>query len=174
MTYTYLLEYFTYHKYKNPAFFAILSYWSYHFCNEIVENWGRARVSVDAVSDLYIFDLAGMFLFMPKKVRHFFSRKLNLADWSMQPVFSTQEDLLENNGQYFSLKWKLPFNRNKHWHLFYYWGLNFVAGLSYKFNHGYAISFGGGIRTKNVVVQDKSAHKTSIWHRSYSHNHSQG
>jgi hypothetical protein len=164
VTFTYLREYFIVQGYDNPDFFAFMAYWAYHFANEIVENNYRKGYSTDAVADIYIFDLAGMLLFLPEKTRRFFSKTLNLADWSMQPIFISPEYRLHNNGQYFSLKWRLPFRENREWHFFYYWGLNFVLGLSYKFEKGYAFSFGAGVRSKSIKMQDfKTGKATSTY-----------
>ncbi|HOO72398.1 MAG TPA: hypothetical protein PK926_11610 [Spirochaetota bacterium] len=118
VTYTYLCDYFSLQGYSDPTVFAFLAYMTYHFTNEIVENNYRTGYSTDAVADIYIFDLAGVLLFTSEKVRRFFAKKMNLADWSMQPVFIGDKWHLENNGQYFSLKWLLPFNENRNWHFF--------------------------------------------------------
>lgn len=161
-TFAYLHDYFSYRGFENPAFYAVVTYYAYHLTNEVIENNYFRNYSTDAVADIYIFDLAGIFLFLSPKVRRFFSVTMNMADWSMQPMFIGQDYYLENNGQYFSLKWLIPIKTNKHWHIFYYWGLNFVLGLSYKFNNGYALSFGAGIRSKRIRVQDLFTNKSTI------------
>ena len=164
VTFTYLHDYFAYHGYENPDFFAALAYWAFHFTNEVVENNYRKGYTCDAVADIYIFDIAGMLMGLSPKARRFFSKKLNMADWSMQPMFIGDDLRLENAGQYYSIKWLLPFSENRNWHLFYYWGLNFVLGLSYKFDRGYALSFGAGIRSKGIKLQDfKTGKSTMVW-----------
>ena len=162
VTYSYLTDYFTLHEYSFPRVWAGITYMSYHLMNEIIENDDYQGYSVDAVSDIYIFDIGGMILFSSPAVRRFFKTTVIMSDWSMQPAIVFPEGYLENNGQYFSMKWRFPFRKNRSWHFFYYYGLNFVVGLSYLHGNGYSLSVGGGVRTKSITVEDTSTNKQSI------------
>ncbi len=145
-----LHEYFQYYEIPAPWLWGTLTYWSYHFLNETVENERYQGRTVDPIADLYIFVVLGQVLFSFNSVRRFFGGTLHMSDWSLQPTFVYPDGYLENSGQYFSLKWLLPFPSNETVHFFAYYGLNVILGFSYKFSGGYNLSLGAGARTKKV------------------------
>jgi hypothetical protein len=142
-------EWFEQHGYRHPALGAGVTIAAYHVLNEIVEAGERNGPSTDAIADLLIFDPAGAWLFSHEGVAGFFSRRLNLRDWSAQPAFDPTSGSLENNGQNFSIKLKLPVV--DHWSLFYYFGNHGEAGLSYRFANGSALSGGIGMSASDVI-----------------------
>jgi hypothetical protein len=71
-----------------------------------------------------------------------------MADWSLQPSIHPVRGTLYNNGQYFSVKWKPPFFDKVH--LFYYFGMNGLSGLSYPVSDTTSVSFGIGMRSKTI------------------------
>jgi hypothetical protein len=74
--------------------------------------------------------------------------------WSYQLSFDPWRGTIENNGQNFSMKWRLPWSQK--WHLFYNYGNHGEVGISYKFDQERAVSFGAGFVAKNLVgVADK-------------------
>lgn len=160
MTYTAIREWYTVHNFPVPTAFSLTTMAAYHLLNEFVENAGYVGDNVDPIADIYVFDVGGVILFSFDGVNRFFSEDLNLADWSLQPSFTLSSVSLQNNGQYFSIKWKSPFSDR--WHLFYYFGMNGLTGLSYKFPDHSAISFGAGLRAKNLVSVDSVIHKETI------------
>ena len=102
------------------------------------ENGYSTGDNVDPIADIYVFDIGRIILFSFDNVNRFFSRTLNLADWSLQPSISVFNGTLRNNGQYFSIKWKFP--SSAHWHLFYYFRLDGVLGTSHKWGDGAVLS----------------------------------
>lgn len=153
-------EWYEYHNYPAPGILSALTMVVYHLVNETIENGNYKGEDVDPIADIYIFDLGGVLLFTSKNVRKFFSETMNLADWSLQPSFSLRNGELHNNGQFFSMKWKLPFS--EHWHLFYYFGTNGVGGLSYKWKDGYAFSFGAGLAASDLCMVDSKKNKKTL------------
>lgn len=160
MTYTATKEWYEEKNFPLPVMFSVLTMSSYHLLNEIVENGNYIGDNVDPVADIYFFDLGGIILFSFDGVNKFFSRELNLSDWSLQPSFVIHDKTLHNNGQYFSIKWKFPFANS--WHLFYYFGMNGLTGLSYKFEDGSAVSFGAGLRAKEFEVLEQNTNRKTI------------
>ena len=159
MSYTIMKEWYDMHGFPAPAIFSMTTLATSHLLNEFVENGSYQGDNVDPIADIYIFDLGGIVLFSFDSVNEFFSNELNLADWSLQPSFSFRPAQLHNNGQYFSLKWKFPFSER--WHLFYECGMNGLLGLSYKYETGEAISFGGGMRSKHLTLIDPQSNQKS-------------
>jgi len=149
MTYVAMKEWYELHGFPSPKAFSIATMFLYHSLNEVRENDGYDGINVDPIADIYFFDLGGIILFSFDGVNKFFKEELNLADWSLQPSFSTDGNL-HNNGQYFSIKWKTPLAEKIS--LFYYFGMNGLMGASYKLNNEDAISAGAGLRGKKLEV----------------------
>ena len=149
MTYVAMSEWYELHGFPAPKAFSIGTMFIYHSLNEIRENDGYDGINVDPIADIYFFDLGGIILFSFDGVKKFFKDELNLADWSLQPSFST-DGTLENNGQYFSIKWKTPLSEEVSF--FYYFGMNGLTGASYKMNDEESISVGFGLRARNLEV----------------------
>jgi hypothetical protein len=133
---------------------------TYHIVNEAVENEAFQGNNVDPIADIYIFDIGGIVLFSFDGVKKFFAEEMNLSDWSLQPGYTYRNSELHNVGQYFSIKWKLPFSEK--WHLFYYFGTNGMGGLSYKYDNGAALSFGLGFSASNLIIVDEITNKKSL------------
>jgi hypothetical protein len=78
----------------------------------------------------------------------------------MQPGFSLVDGTLQNNGQYFSLKWQLPFSESLHF--FYYFGMRGLFGLSEDLGDGNAISVGAGPRAVQLKTLDPATNLKSV------------
>ena len=157
MTFISMKEWYEFHNYPSPVLMSLSTMIVYHLLNEIVENDSYVGNNVDPIADIYFFDTGGIILFSLKSVRKFFSEKLNLSDWSLQPSFLVNDFSLQNNGQYFSIKWKLPFSNT--FHIFYYFGMNGLIGVSYKFTGDRFLSFGAGLRNKELIVVNQNTNK---------------
>jgi hypothetical protein len=160
MSYTALREWYRAHDFPGVVGFSIATKIVETFLNEAVENGRYAGDNVDPIADLLIFDPAGVILFSFDSINRFFSEDLNLADWSLQPSFTLSPAALHNNGQNFSIKWRIPFSER--WHLFYYFGMNGLLGLSHKANDGLAISVGAGLRAKRLVLLDQATNHQTL------------
>ncbi|MGA9292711.1 MAG: hypothetical protein WBV81_08955 [Ignavibacteriaceae bacterium] len=157
MTFISMKEWYEFHNYPSPVLMSLSTMVAYHLLNEIVENDSYMGNNVDPIADIYFFDTGGIILFSFKSVRKFFSEVLNLSDWSLQASFLINDFSLQNNGQYFSIKWKLPFSST--FHVFYYFGMNGLLGVSYKFIGDRFISFGAGLRNKELIVVNQNTDK---------------
>jgi hypothetical protein len=147
-----MTEWFANHRYSHPRFFSLATITIYHMLNEVVENGDFRGYTVDPIADLYIFDPLSVVLFSNDRVARFFSQSLNYADWSYQLSFDPWRGTIQNNGQNFSMKWRLPWSQK--WHLFYNYGNHGEAGFSYKLDQEKAVSFGAGLVAKNLVGVD--------------------
>jgi len=152
MTYVMMREWYEDHGFASPGVWSVVTMATYHMLNEAIENTDYEGNNVDPIADIYLFDIAGIILFSNDDVARFFSEKLNLADWSLQPALALNNWTLQNNGQYFSLKWKFPFSDS--YHLFYYFGLRGLFGVSKKFASGEALSIGAGVRAVSLKLLD--------------------
>ena len=155
MTFASLEEWYDYHNFPQPYLFSAVTTMFYHYWNEVVEMEDYQGWTVDPIADLYIFDIASIVLFSFDDVKKFFREELNLADWSLQPSITIPSWELQNNGQYFSVRWYLPFYNKLA--LFGYYGLNGLGGVSYKTSDDESISLGLGTRGASRYIIDTNA-----------------
>ncbi len=159
MLYTAMKEWYRMHNYPVPWLLSSVTLMAHHILNEMLESGPNEVWSVDEVSDIYVFDLGGIVLFSFDSINEFFSKTLNLSDWSLQATILFPYGRV-NAGQYFSMKWKLPFSDT--YSLFYRYGMGGVAGLSKKLESGDNLSVGVGFRSKHLVNLPGSARWRTI------------
>jgi len=163
MLYVAMKEWYEQHNFAVPWLFSSVTLMTQHLFNEIYETGDYEGWSVDEVSDIYIFDLGGIILFSFDSVSEFFSKELNLSDWSLQSTVTLPNGRV-NAGQYFSIKWKFPFSND--YSLFYRYGMGAILGLSKKMNDEENFSAGIGFKTKHLVDVGKNRQRTieTSWH----------
>lgn len=148
MLYTAMKEWYEENNFPEPWLFSSVTMMSQHLLNEVMETGPFEGWSVDEISDIYIFDIGGIVLFSFDCINEFFHDELNLADWSSQATISLPNGRV-NAGQFFSIKWKLPFWED---HSFFYrYGMGALFGLSKKVNSEDSFSAGVGFKTKHLV-----------------------
>jgi len=151
-TYRALYEWFRWHDYSHPKIWALASWLTYHFLNEVVENNRYEGTNVDPIADMYIFNTFGLLLFSSERIVRFFGNTLHMRDWSFMPCYAPWSNTLENIGQSFAAKIQLPYLTS--WRLFLHWGVHGMGGLSYQFNENSSFSVGGGLVAKELVEVD--------------------
>ncbi|HLP17715.1 MAG TPA: hypothetical protein VK470_15740 [Bacteroidota bacterium] len=149
-----LLEWYYAHDVPLPSLFTGLTVAAYHFVNEAVENDKYVGPNVDPIADVYLFDVGGVILFTSDAVCEFFSRTLNLADWSGQPAYNPVYNTIENQGHNFVMKYRLPFVDKTS--LFYYFGDSGLLGLSFHRDNHECVSVGGGFVAKALRNVDST------------------
>jgi hypothetical protein len=148
-----ITEWYEAHGYPLPGILGVLTTMSYHYINEIVENGDAVFYSnTDPIADLLIFDPLGIILFSFDDVSEFFSEKLSLNDWSMQPAVAFYPFSIRNVGQNFVMKY--PLTSSGKTSLLYHFGAFGMLGLSFKTHDEEAISFGVGVSSKRVYTVD--------------------
>jgi hypothetical protein len=148
-TFRMFTEWYRWHNFSHPNFWAFGSWISYHFLNEVVENNKYSGPNVDPISDFYIFNTLGILLFSSDKMANFFGNTLNLRDWSFMPSFDPRTNTIENIGQNFVIKYPLKFW--KPWSLIYHFGVHGTWGLSYKKRNGNSLSLTGGLIADDLI-----------------------
>jgi hypothetical protein len=142
MQYAKITEWYEAHGYSSPVLYGIGTSLAYQLLNEVIQNSGTTSVNVDCVADVYLFNMAGFALFSFDEVKRFFSETLQLNDWSLQPLYILRNHHLENAGQQFIMRYTLPFAER--YAPFICWGVNSVAGVSYRYDGDFRISVGAG------------------------------
>lgn len=165
-TYRAFLDWYRWYGFPQSTLWALSSWFAYHFLNEVVENNYYVGPNVDSISDMYIFNTAGLLLFSFNHVNRFFANTLHMRDWSFMPGIDPVQKTIENIGQNFMIKIKLPFWDS--WSYFNHWGTHGMFGLSYQRPNMTSISFAGGLVAKNLVnIENNSGVReqttTLIW-----------
>lgn len=146
-------EWYACHGYPMPRAWSVATMAAQHVLNEVVESGPNPALSVDNVADLYIFDPLGIILFTSDGVCRFFSEKLHMAEWPLQPSYDLATGALENMGQYYILK--IPVTRDGRWAGFARGGLHEMAGVSRNFAGNRCISVAAGAGVENIIVADR-------------------
>jgi hypothetical protein len=160
MSYRAMYEWYGLHRYPVPRVMAISTMAACHILNEIVENGSYQGDNVDPIADIYFFDIGGIILFSFDNINRFFSEKVVIADWSLMPSLALHDMTIQNNGQNFSFKWKLPFAPK--WSLFHYYGLQGLTGLSHRVRGDDAISVGLGLRSRTQEMVDQGTRRLTV------------
>ena len=113
----------------------------------------------DHLADLPIFDIGGVLAFNLDFLNRFFSRTMNVADWSPQAAF-TPTDEVHNNGQYMAYHVSLPFIDRAS--VFWRMGFGGQIGFGYRLNDQDGISFGFGKETSERIVQNARTREITI------------
>ena len=142
-------EWFRLHGFAAPRLWSIGTMVLYHGLSEIVENRGNEDLTVDHLADLLIFDPAGMVLFAHDGVCRFFSEKLSLAEWSMQPSINLANGSLENMGQFYVARY--PVTSDRKWNVMVHFGLHGMAGVSRRLTEENSVSITGGFLVEDLV-----------------------
>jgi hypothetical protein len=142
MQYAKVTEWYEDHGYPQPLLWGIGTSLVYQYVNEMVQNGGFINTNVDCVADYDIFNILGYALFSFDGVKKFFSETVQLNDWSLQPLYVPRNYHLENAGQEFVLRYKLPFADR--YAPFVCWGVNSVVGVSYRYDKENSLSLGIG------------------------------
>ena len=160
MCYRLMREYFAWHGFPRPTLWAGATIYASHFLNETVEMNDRTGWSVDPVADIYLFDLAGIFLFNSDRVSRFFSHTLNMAEWSSMPFYDPQTGALENAGMNYMVRPALGHTTS--WSLFYHWCNGGEMGLSRRLGGGHNLSLAGGLKASSLIDVDQQRESVDL------------
>jgi hypothetical protein len=134
---------------SHPVALSAISMFAAHFTNEIVEDAGADRRDhpLDAVVDLYLFDVAGFLAFRHEGMQRLFGERLELTNWQGQATLTASENRigntrLENTGQEFVLRFGLP--RTDRVRGMVAWGPYSMGGISIGSREGTSVSLAGG------------------------------
>jgi hypothetical protein len=159
VTYVRLIGFFEQRGFSYPRAAAGLTSFAGHFLNEMVENTGLTGGSVDAMTDLLIFDPASILLWNSDRVQRFVGERVEITEWAGQPSVSFPGSTLENAFQTTMVRIRLP--RTKDWRAFTTMGGSYVGGISRRSGEDmwYSLGFGWDARS-NPVVDPATGRKT--------------
>ena len=160
VTYTGLSEWFRQNHVPAPRVFSAGTLLATAFLNETLENKGVVQYNTDAIADFFFFDIGGIILFSFDFTNEFFSKYLIVADWSSQPAFTYPGVDLHNQGNYFSVKFPIPFSPRLR--LFATMGLGTLLGLSYQIDSQYSISAGAGTMASRLIRRSQKNADTQV------------
>ena len=151
VTYVRLIGYFEQRDFPYPRTAAALTSMAGHFVNEMVENTALTGGSIDAMTDLLIFDPLSILLWNSDRVQRFVGERIEVTEWAGQPSVTFPGETLENAFQTTMVRVRLP--RTKNWRAFTTMGGSYVGGLSRRGGEDlwYSVGFGWDARSNPIV-----------------------
>ena len=143
-----MAEWFDARGVPHPVLMSAVTMTAAHFLNELTER--PVKFSEDAITDLLIFDPAGLLLFRLDAVQRFFSGPAQLTNWPLQPSLTLPGKTLENVGQEFVIRVRVPYTER--WKFMYIFGVSSLAGASRDIGNGRSISFGAGVNAEVKIL----------------------
>jgi hypothetical protein len=161
MTYARLADWYDAQDMPHPRIASAVTLFAGHFLNEVVENARNPTgEDEDGLTDLLIFDPAGMLLWNASWMRHAFSGSWEINNWYGQPTWVPQTQRLENVFSGFYVRAPLP--RTDNWKLFTLNGNAFLGGVSRRLSDSLMISVGGGAIPIDVPVVDSRTNTKTV------------
>ena len=160
MTYIRTAEWYEQHGVPHPRMLAAATLFTGHVINEIYENLGNGGEDEDGMTDLLIFDPAGMLLWNTEWMQRTFSGNVEMTDWYGQPVLSLPHKRLENAYSMFMVRAPLP--RTDRAKVITTGGNAFLLGVSARLPRGYWASVTGGVIPFNNPVVDPSHYTKTV------------
>jgi hypothetical protein len=157
-----MVEWFEAHDVGHPVAASFVTMFTAHFINEALEDGGRPirGHAFDPVADLYVFDLGGFLLFRSARVQRLFSERLELTNWAGQATIGMPGLTLENAGQEFLLRTRLP--RTDRYRAFFAFGYSTLGGISIGKKGGLALSLAAGVDAIDTPVVDSASGKKTV------------
>jgi hypothetical protein len=159
VTYVRLIGYFEQHGWKYPRVAAGVTSMAGHVINEVIEN-GQPSGSVDAMTDLLIFDPASIILWNSDRVQRFVGERVEITEWAGQPSLTFPGETLENAFQTTMVRVRLP--RTKNWRAFTTMGGSYVGGVSRRRGEDYWYSLGFGWDARSNPIVDPVTGRRSV------------
>ncbi len=157
ITSRYLEEWFVANRVPMPALSSAIYLMGTMIVNEIIEH-PDGTGSGGGVADMLIFDPLGIILFRIDGVARFFSEELHATDWSPQVSVTLPGMRVQNVGQVFAYKVRLPFFERTR--LLLTLGQQGLGGLTYRFDSGLSVGVAGGIDGDLRIVDPKTGQES--------------
>ena len=151
--YRILAEWFDHHRVPYPYVAAFLTSYAGYIGNEAIEASNNEIDSLDHIADLYIFNLAGNLMFTSDTVTDFVHNRLQMRNWTGQPVFDLRREEMRNASNNYILRPRLWDNGMRP---FVYFGLHYFGGLSFALADASEVSVGAGLAAKDPLREGDS------------------
>ncbi len=136
-------EWFKANHYPYPYLWSFIIATAGDVGNEALEVSNRDYVdSKDHVADLFFYNLAGKVLFTNDDVSHFFYNKMQMRNWSFQPMYALTHNRIFNAGENFIFR---PYLFGKKIRPFVFSGMQVLGGVSLWINSGEYVTFAAGV-----------------------------
>ena len=160
MTYIRTAEWYEAHGVPHPRIASALTLTAGHVMNELIENFDHVGYNEDGLTDLLIFNPAGMLLWNTEWMQRTFSGRVEMTNWNGQPTLSRPENRVENTFSMFMLRTPLP--RAENWKFITTGGNAFLFGLSRRVGRDHWLSFTGGAVPTDVPVIDERTNTRTV------------
>ncbi|HEX9710168.1 MAG TPA: hypothetical protein VGB42_09415 [Candidatus Thermoplasmatota archaeon] len=161
MTGVRITEWYARHGTPHPEVAAFGTVYAWHFLTEMVEHGAGDGRSVDAITDLLIFDLAAFFLWRGERVQRLFSTNVEMTNWPGQPSLTFPGPTLQNMQMTAMVRVRVP--GLEPWRPMSTLGASFLLGLSRRVQGEDWLSLGAGWDpSENPVIDPATGKKTVV------------
>jgi len=160
MTYARTAEWYEQHGVPHPRIASALTLTIDHVTNELVENFGHVGYNEDGLTDILIFNPAGMLLWNTEWMQRTFSGRVEMTNWYGQPTLSQPGNRLENVFSMFMVRTPLP--RTDDWKFITTGGNAFLAGVSRRVGREHWLSVTAGAIPTDVPVIDERTNTRTV------------
>ncbi len=143
-----LAEWFDEHNAPYPFVWAFFTSYAGYIGNEAIEVSNPEIDAIDAIADLYFFNLVGNLAFMDDRVARFVHDRLQMRNWTGQPMFEVRDSEFVNASNNYVLRPKIWGEQVRP---FVYFGLHYFGGASFRVSDGSAVSLGAGLAAKDPL-----------------------
>jgi hypothetical protein len=133
----------------HPRAMALMTTLTGALVNEAVENGTYTGPNADPVVDMYLFNPIGIALFSSDGFARFAARNLGIAYWPLQAAVDPSDRTLQNVG--YRTAFNVPVAANGRLALFFTYGIQGLAGVSWRFPNSYHLALGAGAAASSLV-----------------------
>ncbi len=147
-----MAEWFDQRGVPHPVLWSTVTMFASHMLNEMTEHPNPH--SQDSATDLLIFDPLGILLYRLDRVQRLASGPLKITNWLMQPSLTFPGKTIENVGQEFVVRFRIPKTTN--WSALYMFGVSTQLGISRDVGGGNKLSLAAGADAVDTPVVDSA------------------
>jgi hypothetical protein len=160
VTYVRLIAWYEQRKTPHPRLAAMATSYAGHFINEMLENATMTRGSIDAMTDLLIFDPAAYLLWNSDRVQRFVGERIEVTEWPGQATVAFPRQTLENVFQTTMVRVRVP--GLKDWRAFTTMGGSYVGGASRRAGDSTWWSLGVGWDAQSNPIIDPATGRRTV------------
>jgi len=146
----YIKQYFESKNYTYPWMASIALTYLVHFGNEALELTNSNISSHDNIVDLYIFDVAAIFLAQNKAAMSFLYDDLQMRPWHLQPMYDYNNREVTNSGLNYVFRPKFFKSKIRP---FFFLGMQTLGGASYQFKENESFTLALGMALTDPLEQ---------------------
>ena len=160
--YRWLSEWYEAHHVPWPYVLAFFNAYLANIGNEALETSASQVNASDHIADLFLFDLAGKFLFLNDSVVHFMHDKFQMRAWHFQPALNLRLLRIDNAGSNYIFR---PYLFGETFRPFIHLGMALLGGVSIRLWEEESLTLAAGVAPTDPLVFKGDPMVALFWDR---------